>query len=129
MMPTLTTRLRRQTLLWGLLCIFSLWLPSRTWAQLPGQISLERPGDREFILDKANMIADADEQKIRQLADTLLTDKAPPIIVVTIESMADYGGANLRIETFARLLFDQWQIGPAKVNDTAWNYGGSLVVS
>ena len=129
MMPTLTTRLRRQTLLWGLLCIFSLWLPSRTWAQLPGQISLERPGDREFILDKANMIADADEQKIRQLADTLLTDKAAPIIVVTIESMADYGGANLRIETFARLLFDQWQIGPAKVNDTAWNYGMLLLVS
>ena len=42
-------------------------------AQMPGQIDLERPGDREFVLDTANMISDADQQKIKQIADKLLT--------------------------------------------------------
>lgn len=97
--------------------------------QTPGQISLERPGDREFVLDKADLLTEADEQKIKQLADKLLTDKAAPIVVVTIESMADHGGAGMRIETFARLLFDQWGIGPAKLGETPWNYGILLLVS
>jgi uncharacterized protein len=94
-----------------------------------GHIALERPGEREFVLDTANMISDADKQKIKQVADKLLTDKAAPIIVVTIDSMAKHGGAGLRIETFARLLFDQWGIGPAKLGDTQWNYGMLLLVS
>lgn len=128
-MPKTTTVLSLPVLLCGFAFISSLCLPSSVWAQLPGQIPLERPGDREFILDKANLITAADQQKIRQLADKLLTDKAAPLIVVTIESMADYGGAELRIETFARLLFDQWQIGPAKLGENPWNYGMLLLVS
>ncbi|MDB5338136.1 MAG: hypothetical protein JWN70_3755 [Planctomycetaceae bacterium] len=128
-MPKTTTVLSLPVLCWGLALTTCLWLPSSAWAQLPGHIPIERPGDREFILDKANLISAADQQKIRQLADKLLRDKAAPIIVVTIESMANYGGAELRIETFARLLFDQWQIGPAKVGDTTWNYGMLLLVS
>lgn len=99
------------------------------WAALPEEIPLQRPADREFILDKAEMLSDAEEKQIRQIADQLLTDKAAPIIVVTIESMGDYGGAGLRIETFARLLFDQWGIGPANIGDTAWNHGILLLVS
>ncbi|MEX2142547.1 MAG: TPM domain-containing protein [Pirellulales bacterium] len=94
-----------------------------------GQIAIERPGEREFVLDQANLISDADTQAIKQLADKLLTDKAAPIIVVTIESMTQYGGSGLRIETFARLLFDQWGIGPVKLGDTSWNYGMLLLVS
>ena len=98
-------------------------------AQTLGPIALERPGEREFVLDKANLISDADEQKIKQLADKLLTDKAAPIIVVTIESMAQHGGAGIGIETFALVLFNQWGIGPAKLGDTQWNYGMLLLVS
>ena len=98
-------------------------------AQLPEQFDLQRPGDREFVLDTANMIDDADARTIKQLADKLLTDKGAPIIVVTIESMAQHGGAGLRIETFARLLFDQWGIGPVKLGETQWNYGILLLVS
>ncbi|MEZ6058667.1 MAG: TPM domain-containing protein [Planctomycetaceae bacterium] len=93
------------------------------------RIDLARPGDREFILDEAGMLTEADREKIRVLADKLLTDKAAPIIVVTIESMAQHGGQGLRIETFARLLFDQWEIGPDKLGETAWNYGILLLVS
>ena len=112
-----------------LFVVSSIMLPGTVHAQMPGQIDLERPGDREFVLDTANMISDAEEQKIKQLANQLLTEKAAPIIVVTIESMAQHGGAGLRIETFARLLFDQWGIGPARLGGTQWNYGILLLVS
>ena len=103
--------------------------PAPVHAQNPGQIDIKRPGDREFVLDTASLITDADEQKIKQLADRLLTDKAAPIIVVSVESMARHGGAGMRIETFARLLFDQWGIGPAQLGKTQWNYGMLLLVS
>ena len=109
--------------------IVPMMLAGTVHAQLPGKIDLERPGERQFVLDNADMIDDADERTIKQLADKLLTDKAAPIIVVTIPSMAQHGGAGLRIETFARLLFDQWAIGPAKLGETQWNYGILLVVS
>ena len=92
-------------------------------------ISLDRPGDREFIRDSAHLIDKSDAAAIHKIADRLLTDKATPIIVVTIDSMADYGGAGMRIETFARLLFDQWQIGVAKLNGQDWNTGILLLVS
>ncbi|MEO2035032.1 MAG: TPM domain-containing protein [Planctomycetaceae bacterium] len=112
-----------------LLIMSPLLLPQTAHAQIAEQFDLKRPGDREFVLDSANMISDDEEQSIRQLADQLLTDKAAPIVVVTIESMEKHGGAGLRIETFARLLFDQWGIGPEKAGDTLWNYGMLLLVS
>jgi uncharacterized protein len=43
--------------------------------------------------------------------------------------MADYGGNGLDIETFARLLFNQWQIGIAKLGSHDWNTGILLLVS
>ena len=66
---------------------------------------------------------------IRAVCDKLLTDKATPIIVVTIDSMAQHGGANMPIETFAALLFNQWQIGHAKLEGQDWNTGILLLVS
>jgi uncharacterized protein len=93
------------------------------------EISLQRPGPREFVRDQADMIDSADEQRIREICDKLLTDKATPIIVVTIESMAEHGGAGLRIETFATLLFNQWQIGHEKLAGQLWNTGILLLVS
>jgi len=95
----------------------------------PGRINLKRPGQREFVQDNAGLLSGTDKAQIQKIADKLLTDKAAPIIVVTIESMANYGGAGMRIETFARLLFDQWEIGPAKLGKNPWNYGILLLVS
>lgn len=92
-------------------------------------IDLERPGDREFIRDLANLIDPDDEEKIRELCDRLLTEKATPIIVITIDSLAKHGGDGLRIETFATLLFDQWGIGQASINQQEWNTGILLLVS
>jgi uncharacterized protein len=93
------------------------------------EIKLDRPGEREFVRDLAELLSAEDEQQIRTLCDKLLTEKATPIIVVTIESMAKHNGEGLRIETFATLLFDQWGIGHAKINDQAWNTGILLLIS
>jgi uncharacterized protein len=93
------------------------------------EIALERPGDREFVRDRAYMIDDADEIAISELSNSLLTDMAIPIIVVAIESMERYGGGGMRVETFALLLFNQWEIGPESVGDNAWNKGILLLVS
>ncbi len=99
-------------------------------AEAPEQlISLERPGPREFVRDQAHLISDKDQQQIKQIADRLLTEKAVPIIVVTINSMADHARIKMRIEAFARLLFDQWSIGEAKLNGEDWNRGILLLVS
>ena len=99
---------------------------SSAWAL---EIKIQRPGDREFVRDLAGMISPENQTQIRAVCDKLLTEKATPIIVVTIESMAKYGGEDLRIETFATLLFDQFQIGHAKINDQSWNTGILLLVS
>ena len=71
---------------------------------------MEPPGDREFIRDLAGLLDPGAQEQIRKICDSLLTDKATPIIVITIESMAKHGGEGMRIETFATLLFDQWGI-------------------
>ncbi len=99
------------------------------------QIKLDPPGERDFILDNARLLDDETEAKLRAACDKLLTDKAIPIIIVTVNSMADHGGEGLRIETFARLLFDQWGIGHAELNSGSggksfsWNNGILLLVS
>ncbi|MEJ7593723.1 MAG: TPM domain-containing protein, partial [Planctomycetaceae bacterium] len=93
------------------------------------EFDLQPPGDREFISDKAGMLDEPSITHIRTVCDKLLTDKATPIIVVTIDSMAGHGGANMPIETFAALLFNQWQIGHAQLEGQDWNTGILLLVS
>ncbi len=92
-------------------------------------INLEPPGPREFILDRAGLVNDADREQIRTIGDSLLSEKGIPIVVVTIESMAQYGPPGIRIETFATLLFDQWGIGYKEVGGQSWNRGILLLVS
>ncbi len=92
-------------------------------------IALDPPGPREFVRDEAHLITDKDKEQIKKLADKLLTDKATPILVVTIDSMAKYSKFEMRIEAFAQLLFDQWGIGVAKLNGEDWNTGILLLVS
>lgn len=93
------------------------------------EFDLEPPGDREFVSDLAEILDKETSDQIRQICDTLLTDKATPIMVVTIDSMAKHGGRDMRIETFAALLFNEWQIGHAELNGEDWNTGILLLVS
>lgn len=103
--------------------------PSPAHAQEAGQIKIERPGDKEFVRDLAGILREEDKKKIQEIGLKLLKEKATPIIVVTIERMADYGGAGMRIETFATLLFNQWGIGHEKLNGQDWNTGILVLVS
>jgi len=93
------------------------------------EIDLRPPGDREFVRDLAGLLDPAAVDRIRTISDSLLKDKATPIIVITIESMAKHGGEGMRIETFATLLFDQWGIGHATLDKQEWNTGILLLVS
>ena len=93
------------------------------------EINLKPPRDREFVRDLAGMLDPESKERIKELCDSLLTDKATPIIVITIESMAKHGGGGMRIETFATLLFDQWGIGHATLGKQEWNTGILLLVS
>lgn len=118
---------RFRSAVWGVL-LLAWWLLMPHCASAV-QITLDRPGDREFVRDLANMLDAESKEHIRATCDRLLTDKATPIIVVTIESMAKHGGDGMRIETFATLLFDQWQIGHAALGKDVWNTGILLLIS
>ena len=78
---------------------------------------IPQPGQREFIQDLAGLIDENHQQEIKQAADKILTQTGNPIIVVTINKMADHldKGKTLRIETFAHFLFDQWEIGSVEI--------------
>jgi len=99
------------------------------WLAAARDIAIEPPGEREFVQDLAHMVSADDVLAIREISDQLLTDLAIPIIVVTIDSMGKYGGGNWRIETFARVLFDQWGIGYEEIDGQPWNRGILLLVS
>jgi uncharacterized protein len=112
-------------------CALLTAIPLSSFAQPAEEfrIPLDPPGEREFIADYGNLIDAADEETIRALCDTLLTERGIPIIVVTISSMANVGMPGMRIETFATILFDQWGIGYEKIQDESWNRGMLLLVS
>lgn len=116
---------KQRVLLQLLACLLGL-APALAQAQ---QINLDPPGDREFVQDLGRLIAPEDVEQIRGIGDQLLTDTAIPLIVVTINSMSEHGGGDWRIETFARVLFDQWGIGHESINGQPWNRGILLLVS
>lgn len=82
------------------------------------------PNGDIFVIDQANMISETDESLINSISLDLRNQKSIPIIVVSIESLADYDAEILSIEAYARALFDHWGIGREK-----YNYGMLLLVS
>jgi uncharacterized protein len=116
---------------WGLLAatlslVVGLLLPR---AALAGGLDIERPGQREFVADHADILDAAAERDIKRLAADLLDEHATSIVVVTIESMAAHGGEHMDIETFARILFDQWGVGHPEIRGQSWNTGILVVIS
>jgi uncharacterized membrane protein YgcG len=75
-----------------------------------------RIGEREFVGDFADLIDPADEEQIKAAASKLLTEQGIPLVVVTINSMADYGAKNWPIERYAMNLFAEWGIGSPERN-------------
>ncbi|MEW6354904.1 MAG: TPM domain-containing protein [Planctomycetota bacterium] len=83
-----------------------------------------QPGERDFIVDESGLINPEDAANIKDICDKLLTEKAVPIIIVTIPSMAKYGAAGWDIMVYAQNLFNSWGIGFKE-----WNHGILLLVS
>jgi uncharacterized protein len=92
-------------------------------------LTIDPPGERAFVQDLARMVQPDDVMAIRAIGDKLLSEQAIPLVVVTIDSMAKHGGTGWRIETFARVLFDQWGIGYEKIEGQSWNRGVLLLIS
>jgi uncharacterized protein len=100
-----------------------------------------KPGEREFISDNTSetLLTPAQADELRKELDQLLTEKAIPIIVVTIDSMAKYNASGMQIETYARMLFDNWGIGHKQIEVRGrgvgrkrtmdWNKGILLLIS
>jgi uncharacterized protein len=104
------------------ICAPSAHLASQT-------IKLERPGPREFVIDRANMLDPSDKSFIQGTCDELLTDHTIPLFVVTIESMGRYSSQSMTIEQFASTLYNQWGIGYLKKDGKPWNKGILLLIS
>jgi uncharacterized protein len=119
-------RLLHGAILWLLI---ALAVCGRAWGAPGDPIHLDPPGQREFVLDKAGLIDPATKVKLQRQCDKLLSQRATPIIIVTIPSMEACGGGSMGIEFFARCLFDQWHIGVPRLNGGNWNTGILLVVS
>ncbi|NOZ23890.1 MAG: TPM domain-containing protein [Planctomycetes bacterium] len=83
-----------------------------------------QPGERDFIVDEAGLLSPEDAAQIKKICDKLLTEKAVPIIIVTIPSMAKYGAKGWDIMVYAQNLFNTWGIGYKK-----WNHGILLLIS
>lgn len=109
--------------------LLTLLVAERAYADEPA-IALDPPPPGVFVIDHAGLLDDEQRRTLDALGAALLEEQRTPLIVVTIESMAaywPYGG--IRIETFAHLLFDQWEIGIADLAGETWNTGILLLVS
>jgi uncharacterized protein len=83
-----------------------------------------KPEQGNFIIDEARMVDENNKKSINQISQNLLSQKHIPIIVVTINSLADYGADSLGIEKYATDLFNSWGIGSEGIN-----YGMLLLIS
>lgn len=75
-----------------------------------------------LILDEAAMIDPADKDAIYNISTNLLKEEHVPIVVVTINSLAEYQASS--IEEYATDLFNHWGIGYQQLN-----YGVLLLIA
>ena len=99
----------------------------------------EKPGERAFISDEANLLSSATIETLRGKLSEVLREIAIPIVIASIGSQYDYGAGEMSIETYARRLYDEWGIGHQRVTvrgrgvgraeDIDWNKGILLLVA
>jgi uncharacterized protein len=94
-----------------LLLCFALLIPHVSPAQtLPAPLT-------DTISDFANLLP---PDVASRLTDTLTKGRETTgvhVVLVTMERIADHGGADARIEDYAKRLFNQWGIGDPARND------------
>jgi uncharacterized protein len=104
--------------------LFYLLILGSTWSAEAEITFPAKPSSGNFVVDSAEMIKEADRTEINRIALALLQEKNMPVLVVTLPSRQAYGALGVDIETYARMLFDEWGIGFPE-----WNYGMLLLVS
>ena len=73
---------------------------------------LEKPAQREYIVDTAGMVTVEDRQRITKIGEDLRTQTKAEIVVVTIDTLEGRD-----IETYANELFRRWGLGDEKLNN------------
>ena len=74
------------------------------------------PGPLEFLHDFAGVLSDDDRVALQESQTAAFDRHGIPIVVVTIERLADHGPDSTSIEVLARQWFDHWGIGSPERN-------------
>lgn len=75
-----------------------------------------KPQDR-YVNDFASIIDAPDAQSIQEMFRELHSKTGIHAVVVTINSISDYGTSDANVESFATMLFNTWGIGSKSKND------------
>lgn len=87
------------------------------------------PEDRGLTQDRASVL-DADAvEALESIQDHALREHDTPVVVVTIESRAEYGGEEAPIEALAQAWFDHWEIGIQRLGRGLINQGILVLLS
>jgi uncharacterized protein len=87
------------------------------------------PPNGRMVSDFAGVLDAGSIARIEGIQQVALGQHGTPIVVVTIRTMADYGGGGRDIKEFARDWFDRWQIGTLGSARNPGNRGILLLVS
>lgn len=71
----------------------------------------------DTISDFSEVLDATEEGRITRALQALRDETGVQMVVVTLPTLAAYGGAGQRLETFAKDLFNAWGIGDAQRND------------
>jgi hypothetical protein len=80
--------------------------------------------DSRFLYDFAGLLNAEAKAEIEQIIRPLVKVKRP-IVVLTVNQLSEYGASGETIERFARLVYNNWQIG----SKTSGNVGALMVVA
>ncbi len=108
----------------ALLAALLLALPAHAALHLP-----TLPGDGQHVVDLAGLVTAEDAAEIQAIGQRLWAEQQMQLIVVSIDSMAEYGGARMSIEDFADALYRDWGVGGFSNQGSAENMGILLLLS
>jgi len=95
-----------------LLCVLLGFAPS-LYGQGPKRIAermtVPLPERGQYVVDSANLLDEAAEGTLQQIAADLQRETSTPLYVVTIDSLGAHAGNGMQIEAFSKALLEQWQ--------------------
>lgn len=71
----------------------------------------------DTVSDFAGVLDATEEARISRLLTTTREETGVQMVVVTLPSIDAHGGAGMRLDAYAKALFNQWGVGDAERND------------